>query len=112
MAPAPARQAAIDSPGARCGNCGRDSAEGFAFCPHCGAPLEAAPAEARKTVTILFCDVTGSTSLGERLDPEWAAGRTEEAAVLVAEAIERYERKGNVVSAARTWERLAALGGA
>jgi class 3 adenylate cyclase/tetratricopeptide (TPR) repeat protein len=26
--------------------------------------------QARKTVTILFCDVTGSTALGERLDPE------------------------------------------
>src|SRR6266542_3705492 len=25
---------------------------------------------ARKTVTILFCDVTGSTALGEQLDPE------------------------------------------
>src|SRR6187200_2069989 len=24
----------------------------------------------RKTVTVLFCDVTGSTSLGERTDPE------------------------------------------
>src|SRR5437867_12744758 len=24
----------------------------------------------RKTVTVLFCDVTGSTSLGEQLDPE------------------------------------------
>jgi len=28
------------------------------------------PRQKRKTVTILFCDVTGSTSLGERLDPE------------------------------------------
>src|SRR6266702_5555302 len=27
-------------------------------------------ATARKTVTILFCDVTGSTALGEQLDPE------------------------------------------
>ena len=26
--------------------------------------------EQRKTVTVLFCDVTGSTALGERLDPE------------------------------------------
>jgi class 3 adenylate cyclase/predicted ATPase len=26
--------------------------------------------EQRKTVTVLFCDVTGSTELGERLDPE------------------------------------------
>src|SRR3989454_6485835 len=25
---------------------------------------------ARKTVTVLFCDVTGSTALGEELDPE------------------------------------------
>ena len=26
--------------------------------------------EQRKTVTVLFCDVTGSTEMGERLDPE------------------------------------------
>ncbi len=26
--------------------------------------------EVRKVVTVLFCDVTGSTALGERLDPE------------------------------------------
>jgi class 3 adenylate cyclase len=34
--------------------------------------LLAAPAsrQKRKTVTVLFCDVTGSTALGERLDPE------------------------------------------
>ena len=44
----------------------------FAFCPHCGAKLtvEAAAREQRKTVTILFCDVTGSTSLAESRDPE------------------------------------------
>jgi class 3 adenylate cyclase len=38
----------------------------------CAASLGLAPAprEQRKTVTIVFCDVTGSTSLGERLDPE------------------------------------------
>ncbi|HXF72859.1 MAG TPA: adenylate/guanylate cyclase domain-containing protein, partial [Actinomycetota bacterium] len=55
-----------------CPSCGREVAEGFAFCPHCGAQLgQTAPhAEARKTVTVLFCDVTGSTGLGERLDPE------------------------------------------
>jgi len=29
-----------------------------------------APRVRRKTVTVLFCDVTGSTALGERLDPE------------------------------------------
>src|SRR5262249_29908970 len=29
-----------------------------------------APLEVRKTVTVLFCDVTGSTTLGEGRDPE------------------------------------------
>jgi class 3 adenylate cyclase len=55
-----------------CTSCGRESADDFAFCPHCGASfVEVAPErEQRKTVTVLFCDVTGSTELGEKLDPE------------------------------------------
>ena len=38
----------------------------------CAASLAPPPAprEQRKTVTIVFCDVAGSTALGERLDPE------------------------------------------
>jgi class 3 adenylate cyclase/tetratricopeptide (TPR) repeat protein len=37
--------------------------------------VEAAPPrQARKTVTALFCDVTGSTALGEQLDPEVLRG--------------------------------------
>ncbi len=37
----------------------------------CGVPLAEAPAlERRKLVSVLFCDVTGSTELGERLDAE------------------------------------------
>ena len=42
------------------------------FCMSCGAPLAAPEAtrEARKVVTVVFADVTGSTGLGERLDPE------------------------------------------
>ena len=55
-----------------CTSCGRESEGDFAFCPYCGAELgSVAPArEQRKTVTVLFCDVTGSTALGESLDPE------------------------------------------
>jgi class 3 adenylate cyclase/tetratricopeptide (TPR) repeat protein len=55
-----------------CATCGHEAAEPFKFCPECGAPAAAsAPArEQRKVVTVLFCDVTGSTSLGESLDPE------------------------------------------
>ena len=43
------------------------------FCQNCATPLAVAEepsAEVRKVVTIVFVDVTGSTALGERLDPE------------------------------------------
>jgi class 3 adenylate cyclase/tetratricopeptide (TPR) repeat protein len=55
-----------------CASCGHESVVSFRFCPECGAPA-AAPTqlrEVRKTVTVLFCDLTGSTELGERTDPE------------------------------------------
>jgi class 3 adenylate cyclase len=55
-----------------CAKCGQDNPEGFRFCPACASPLIAEPParEMRKTVTAVFCDVVGSTTLGERLDPE------------------------------------------
>jgi class 3 adenylate cyclase/tetratricopeptide (TPR) repeat protein len=54
-----------------CPNCGRENPAGARFCSACGAELAAAPGrEVRKTVTTVFADVTGSTALGERLDPE------------------------------------------
>jgi class 3 adenylate cyclase/tetratricopeptide (TPR) repeat protein len=54
-----------------CANCGAENTDGARFCSACGKSLAApAPREARKVVTVLFSDVTGSTSLGERLDPE------------------------------------------
>jgi class 3 adenylate cyclase/tetratricopeptide (TPR) repeat protein len=55
-----------------CANCGRESPDDFAFCPTCAAPLAppAAQHETRRTVSVVFCDVTGSTAMGERLDPE------------------------------------------
>src|SRR5438874_7773576 len=56
-----------------CASCGEPLPAGSRFCPNCGAPVEAttsATGRERKLVTVLFCDVTGSTSLGEQLDPE------------------------------------------
>ena len=55
-----------------CANCGRENPDDAGFCNGCGKALVATPAprEQRKTVTVLFCDVTGSTAMGERLDPE------------------------------------------
>ncbi len=46
---------------------------GAKFCEECGFSFAVVPArgkEQRKTVTVLFCDLAGSTVLGETLDPE------------------------------------------
>jgi class 3 adenylate cyclase/tetratricopeptide (TPR) repeat protein len=54
-----------------CPACGRENSDGARFCSDCGARLDGTVArEVRKTVTVVFADVTGSTALGERLDPE------------------------------------------
>src|SRR4051812_47410380 len=58
-------------PVATCPSCGFGNSDGARFCNACGGALAAAPArEVRKTITVLFADVTGSTALGEQLDPE------------------------------------------
>ncbi|HEX6679837.1 MAG TPA: AAA family ATPase [Gaiellaceae bacterium] len=53
-----------------CPSCGAENPPGFRFCGSCGTELAEAPAEVRKTVTVVFCDLVGSTALGERTDPE------------------------------------------
>src|SRR5215213_388632 len=55
-----------------CPNCGEENPAKFRLCGYCGTPLVAElPAqEVRKTVTIVFSDLKGSTSLGESVDSE------------------------------------------
>ena len=54
-----------------CTSCGRENPAASRFCGACGAPLPAESlAHVRKTVTVVFCDLVGSTALGERTDPE------------------------------------------
>jgi class 3 adenylate cyclase/tetratricopeptide (TPR) repeat protein len=55
-----------------CPACGEPNSDRARFCQACGRPLVVEPPlrEVRKTVTVLFADVTGSTALGERLDAE------------------------------------------
>jgi class 3 adenylate cyclase len=59
-----------------CAACGAENPAGQRFCGSCGAPVARgglAPRQ-RKTVTAVFCDVVGSTALGETSDPEaWQA---------------------------------------
>ena len=55
-----------------CKGCGHENPSDARFCNSCATPLgaESGSTEKLKTVTVLFADVTGSTALGERLEPE------------------------------------------
>jgi predicted ATPase/class 3 adenylate cyclase len=56
-----------------CASCGETNPARARFCMTCAAFLPASvpmSGDARKVVTVLFCDVVGSTPLGERLEPE------------------------------------------
>jgi class 3 adenylate cyclase/tetratricopeptide (TPR) repeat protein len=74
-----------------CPSCGAENRDEARFCDVCGAALAAEPArESRKTVTVLFCDVTGSTALGERIDPESLRNVMARYFETAKEAIERH----------------------
>ena len=57
-----------------CETCGTGLPDDARFCPACGTPVAAPEQEPRgqerRIVTLLFADLSGSTALGERLDPE------------------------------------------
>jgi hypothetical protein len=75
-----------------CAVCGAVSPTGMKFCGSCGAALTltGSVATVRKTVTAAFCDVTGSTSLGQRLDPEALRVLMESHFATVSEALVRH----------------------
>lgn len=58
----------------RCPRCPEPPPDGAAFCPRCGAACVTAAdsdaVEERRVVTVVFCDLVGSTALSGRLDPE------------------------------------------
>lgn len=53
-----------------CERCGEPIPAGAKFCPNCGLPTAAPPAEERKVVTVIFVDLVGSTQLSAQIDPE------------------------------------------
>jgi class 3 adenylate cyclase len=104
--------------GRRCPQCGFENPAGFAFCGQCATPLTEPPAASppqappsytpkhlaekilasrtalegeRKQVTVLFVDVSGFTSLSERLDPEDVHGLMSWAFELMLAEVHRYE---------------------
>src|SRR6478735_5632707 len=80
-----------------CSQCGHENPDGARFCNSCGATLAAGDDDARevrKTVTVLFCDVVGSTALAERSDPEVMRGVMSRFYAAVREPV---ERNGGVV---------------
>lgn len=93
----------------QCPACGFDLASSARFCAQCGravadehAPLPAAAvpdssagwstsAVERRQITVLFCDLVGSTGLSRRLDPEELREIIRDYQALAAEAVERFE---------------------
>jgi len=98
----------------RCATCGANLRARDRFCASCGTPLDGAAiaprraatesaslqvsdvagadlSEQRKVVTILFADLSGSTVLGERLDPEELRGVLASYFNELARQIRRYE---------------------
>ncbi|MGZ4138130.1 MAG: adenylate/guanylate cyclase domain-containing protein [Actinomycetota bacterium] len=86
-----------------CARCGTANPPGFRFCGGCGAALDAEPtagapmstiapepAEERKVVTALFADLTASTELATRLDPEDLRAVLKPFFDAMAEEIDRY----------------------
>ena len=64
-----------------CASCGHDLAPNARFCEQCGSAVQQSGSSStavdasgdsavRKTVTVLFADLVGSTAFGERVDAE------------------------------------------
>src|SRR6266851_3755077 len=84
-----------------CPKCGFDNPQSFAFCGRCGSStiLTSQPREAkdgspsraeRRQLTVMFCDLVGSTALSGQLDREELNDLTREYHSVCAEVIERH----------------------
>jgi class 3 adenylate cyclase/tetratricopeptide (TPR) repeat protein len=53
-----------------CASCGFRNSPEARFCGGCGQPLQDRTSRERRHLTVMFCDLVGSSALAERLDPE------------------------------------------
>ncbi|HET9370169.1 MAG TPA: adenylate/guanylate cyclase domain-containing protein, partial [Vicinamibacterales bacterium] len=75
----------------RCAACQFDNPDGMRFCGGCGQPLEARAAADRRQLTVMFCDLVGSTALADRLDPEELVDLVRAYQDAAGQAIRRFE---------------------
>ncbi len=83
-----------------CRACGFDNQPGARFCGGCGAPLAREPVRERpaptgsdaerRQLTVMFCDLVGSTELSHRLDPEDLRALLDRYQSAVAAVVERF----------------------
>src|SRR5690242_12559141 len=85
-----------------CLKCGFENPTSFAFCGRCGSPVDfnaqsrqadygpASHAE-RRQLTVMFCDLVGSTPLSSVLDPEELSDLTRAYQRACSEVIDHYE---------------------
>src|SRR5262245_31600258 len=85
-----------------CASCGFSNELGEEFCGGCGRVLRASeagstppspfmPSAERRQLTVLFCDLVGSTELSARLDPEELREVVRAYQAASGDAIRRYE---------------------
>ncbi len=77
----------------RCQSCGFESHPEHRFCAMCGQRLAGGELAERRSLTVLFCDLVGSTALSTRLDPEdlrELVRQYQRAAAAVVERLEGY----------------------
>jgi TOMM system kinase/cyclase fusion protein len=89
--------------GPGCPNCGFRNPAGFDYCGKCAAPISQSkeaqlptketptPDAERRQITVMFCDVVGSTALSEKLDPEDMQQLMQEYQEACAKVIKRFE---------------------
>lgn len=90
----------------KCATCGHENEPKNRFCGQCGNKLDgAAPGPAstsepsktkespveRRQITVLFCDLVGSTDLSDRMDPEDLRELVREYQLAASEVIDRYD---------------------
>ena len=81
-----------------CSSCAAELTAAAKFCDQCGTPVDAGslgtaaqPSEAtRKTITVMFADLVGSTAFGEMVDAEAARAEMGDYQQLAQEVIERH----------------------